>query len=87
MSYFPIEFVSAFGYLLAASDVRKIFDNQANSNWHLAISQTKTATLCRLGLGLGHPRATQGPPKRRFGVKDLFSTRIKKMPGGVGEIW
>ena len=58
--------------------MRKIFDNLAKSNWHLAISQTKTATHCRLRFGIGigvtlesrkgHPSVTQGPRRGHPGV-------------------
>jgi len=39
MSYFLIEFIAAFGYLLAASDVRTIFENRktALGFWLLAL--------------------------------------------------
>jgi hypothetical protein len=49
MYLFLIEFVLAFGYLLAASGVRKIFENLADSNWQLAISRKKHPKTHRRG--------------------------------------
>jgi len=61
--------------------------------WYLVVLGEELRPSADLGLGLGHPwvtqgppkrhpRATQGPPKRRFGVRALFSTKAEKR--GVG---
>jgi len=66
--------------------------NQVLGFWYLVLGEAVRPSA-DLGLGLGHPRvtqgspkrhprATQGPPKRRFGVRALFSTKAGKR--GVG---
>jgi hypothetical protein len=77
-----------------------IFEILATSKWQLALSRTVYANLYRslglgLGLGMGHPRVTPGSPKGdaratqgarlgRFEVLSLFSTELRKRPGGDG---
>jgi hypothetical protein len=67
------------------------FVNGQFDNW---INEKHSATLCRLGLGLGDPWVTQASPKGdpsvthgsrkgRFWVRRLFSTKAGKRPGGV----
>jgi len=68
---------------------------EAASSWLLATGYWRgLATLCRLGLGLGDPWATQGPrkghpsvaqgrPKRRFMLSMFVCNKSWKMGGGV----
>src|SRR5579864_9560819 len=65
---------------------------KANSNWHLAIGQTKTLrpsadwywvwdwdwVWVTLGSPKGHPRATQASPMGRFAEVPLFATKGEK---------